>query len=87
VLEQVRAGAPSLVAIAQHTGLPLDLVRMGVERLVELGELSAEPLDASCPAGGCGTCPRIAPGSTCASNARRGAPVLLRLAVRPGVQS
>lgn len=83
VLEQVRAGAPTLAVVAQRTGLPLDLVRMAVKRLVEIGELSAEPLDASCPADGCSGCPSAGGSAgaspTCALDARRGAPVVLRI--------
>lgn len=81
VLRQVRAGAPSLAAIAQRTGLSPDLVRLAVDRLVATGHLAAESLDAPCPADGCGTCPSAGAGSTCAPG-RRGAPVLLRLGRR-----
>lgn len=87
VLAQVRTGAPSLAVIAQRTGLPLDLVRLAVDRLVATGHLAAEPLDSSCPTSGCGTCPSAsgsgAGSATCAPGARRGAPVLLRLGTGP----
>jgi hypothetical protein len=79
VLDEVRAGTPTVADIARHAGVDRGLVELAVERLVATGRLDAHALAGGCPPQGCGSCPS---GSSCASGARGGGAVLLTLGSR-----
>lgn len=81
VLAQFQCGATSLAEISETTGLPLDLVRVAVDRLVAMGRLSSERLVSGCPEDACAGCGFARTGGTaCVAGPRPGSgAVLLRL--------
>ncbi len=85
VLAQFEAGASSLAAISQRTGLDPELVHVVVDRLVALGYLDREHLNAGCPPDGCGGCAATdVSGDPCATGPQRSTgPVLLTLSAHP----
>ena len=77
VLAQIESGAGSVEQIASATGLNAGLVSVVIDRLVDAGYLTAQPLRSGCPQDGCSSCPttRGCPSST---GARTG-PVMITL--------
>lgn len=63
ILDGFAAGAGSLDDVAARTGLPRSVVRAGADHLVRLGYLQSQSIAASCPSGGCRTCPTGSGGS------------------------
>ncbi len=87
VLDEVRAGTPTVADIARHAGVDRGLVELAVERLVASGQLDAHALAGGCPADGCGSCPSgfaggPTPDGRCASGSLGGGAVLLTLGTR-----
>ncbi len=77
----MEAGITARTALAEHTGLDPEMVDAVLDRMVQLGMVSAETLGGACADGGCGGCSARAvcggaPGAD--APARRG-PVLLTL--------
>jgi hypothetical protein len=70
VLGEIKAGTPTLAAIARRTGLSDDVVRAAVAHLVRAGRITSTELSLGCPTRGCGGCPSA--GNTCTLPAVRG---------------
>ena len=85
VLAEIEAGAGSVDAIAQRTGLDSEIVRMAMDRLVSSGHLTTERMQVGCPSGGCQECRAGMAGrpgcAAPASGAPRG-PVVISLSTR-----
>lgn len=57
VIAEISAGTPTLVEIAQRTGLRFDVVRAVVDHLIRVGRISRTETSLGCPTGSCGGCP------------------------------
>lgn len=57
VVAALEAGASTRRAIAERSGLAPELVDLALDQLQRLGRLDAQRLAASCPGGGCRSCP------------------------------
>lgn len=69
VLGEIKAGTPTLAAIARRTGLSDDVVRAAVDHLVRAGRITSAELSLGCPTAGCGSCPSA--GNSCTLPAAR----------------
>ena len=56
VLEQVKAGTPTVSEIARRTGLSQEVARAAVDHLLRSGRLQAGQVPLGCPPAGCGGC-------------------------------
>ena len=56
VLDEVRAGTPTVAEMARRCDLDEDVVRAAVEHLVRAGRIEARELSLGCPPSGCGGC-------------------------------
>lgn len=87
VLASLAAGATSLGAVADQTGLRRDTVDLAIERLIAMGRLDATTLSSGCPSDGCGGCASAAADGSAGCGAtgpsvNRSGPVPIMLSVR-----
>jgi hypothetical protein len=83
VLAAFADGALTLDEVGRRADLPPDIVRLAVDKLVEMGRLDMGELSTGCPVDGCGECASGiggTPGCAAPSDSRSGpALVTLRL--------
>lgn len=74
-------GVTARAAIAERTGLDVEMVDAVLDRMVQLGMVTAEALGGGCDSGGCGGCGSrgVCGGAPAATTAQRRGPVLLTL--------
>ena len=85
VVAAMNDGVTARRAIAERTGLDAEMVDAVLDRLTQMGAVTAEPLGGACASGGCGTCgaASVCAGAPSAGAPARRGPVLLTLRRRP----